>query len=93
MNRLLWIIILILLEGCSHMTSFEKCSKDDEWKRFGGMDQCVTLKEEDRKAHNAAIDRMFNWKPADTPVQPIQTYQPTNCQSFVSGNMVNTSCY
>lgn len=92
MNRLLWILIIILLEGCA--TSYEKCSRNMEFQRYGGMDECVAIKEEERRAARQAWRDA--WNQPQPQVIPIQYYQPpkqSNCVSSVIGNQVYTNCY
>lgn len=82
--------VLILNTACA-TTSYEKCQKGNEWTRYGSMDQCVSIKEEDRKERREYWNNFSFTK--DVPkAQPIQYYQPKNCSSFVSGNQVYTSC-
>lgn len=85
MNRLFWVLILLSLSACA--TSYEKCTKGDEWQRYGSLDSCVSIKEEER------IHKRNAWaKWANEPMVTPQARRQQNCTSVVNGNFVNTSC-
>lgn len=90
MKYLVLLAFLSLNLACA--TSYEKCQKGDEWTRYGSMDSCVSMKEQDRAARGAAIKQAFDWKPAQMPQQsssPSTAY----CTTDLIGGTAYTYCH
>lgn len=61
MKKILFISLLGLtgcgaLSGCAHQTLYERCSKNNEFQRYGSMDQCISEKREDDSKKGHAFD-------------------------------------
>jgi hypothetical protein len=76
MKIILMFGLLVSMSGCAH-TLYERCSKDDEFKRYGGMDQCMAEKSEKDARISAAAAAGWNrgYNSGSIQPQPVPTRQ------------------
>ena len=39
-----------VIMSCASLTPYEKCHVEDEWKRYGSLDECVSVKKSEENA-------------------------------------------